>query len=126
MKMLGFLRDLEPRATAPLPTISELREKLPTERVAGVVAYLQAGEIVSDAMGVFVDPLDPSAYVLGGAGLQTDGVWAWRQDLWHYVSRYRIGLPEEFLERVLGGYQPPTEVKHQAILDARNIVLQGS
>ncbi|MES2644132.1 MAG: hypothetical protein V4850_31895 [Myxococcota bacterium] len=107
MRMVGLLRDLEPRATAALPSLSALRGELGDEHVERVVAYLRSGEIASDAMEIVVDPFDSSVQIAGGSGLQSDGVWVWRQDLWHYVLRYRIGLPREFIDHTLRGEQAP-------------------
>ncbi|OON72773.1 hypothetical protein GBW32_32095 [Streptomyces tsukubensis] len=47
------------------------------------------------------DVLDPLGPVLPGAGsLRTDGDWIWRADLAHYVEKYHLMLPVDFLSLV--------------------------
>jgi hypothetical protein len=101
MQLLGFVHDLEPNATAQLPSLRSIRDQLDPAVVPAVVEYLQQGDIVSDALEIVSDPLDPTSAIAGGSGLQSDGTWVWRQDLWHYVQRYRIALPKDFVDHAL-------------------------
>ncbi|HYE60555.1 MAG TPA: hypothetical protein VD997_01040 [Phycisphaerales bacterium] len=40
----------------------------------------------------------------------TDGVWAWRIDLAHYVRTHRVWPPDEFIEHArAAGWRPPAE-----------------
>ena len=54
---------------------------------AAVAAYLCAGVGVVDVMEATADPLNPGKFINGGPSLLTDGKWAWRLDLVHYVER---------------------------------------
>ena len=103
MKMIGLFSELEPTATASLESMKDARGRLPESVVDGVVAYLRAGQVVSDSMELVQDPWNVSIRIPGGSGLQSDGTYAWRQDLWHYVKSYRVGLPDEFVERARAG-----------------------
>lgn len=67
---------------------------------AAVAAYLCAGVGVVDVMEATADPLNPGKFINGGPSLLTDGKWAWRLDLVHYVERYGVGLPAQFLADV--------------------------
>lgn len=35
--------------------------------------------------------------------MKTDGEYAWRSDLEYYYNKYNIGLPQEFIEKIIGG-----------------------
>ncbi len=39
----------------------------------------------------------------------TDGDWFWRRDLAHYVAKYNIALPDEFLEHARAHQWAPGE-----------------
>lgn len=104
LRAVGLLRELEPTATATLPTLHDVRGKLSKDVAAAVVAYLQRGIPVIDVMEATPDPLDPSQCVPGGPSLMSDGrQWVWRLDLAYYVARYRIALPAEFVAQILAG-----------------------
>jgi len=103
MKMIGLFSELEPTATASLGSMEYARECLPESDVDAVVAYLRAGQIVSDSMELVQDPWNDRIRIPGGSGLQSDGTYVWRQDLWHYVQSYRVRLPAEFVERAKAG-----------------------
>ena len=34
--------------------------------------------------------------------MKTDGEYAWRSDLEYYYDKYNIGLPQKFIEKVIG------------------------
>jgi hypothetical protein len=106
MRVVGLMRELEPFAKRPLPSIEALRDGLDPAVVEPLVAYLREGDVAADCMEWCTDPLDPKVGFPGGSGIQSDGQWVWRQDLWHYVSRYRVGLDEEFVRHVLTGVPP--------------------
>ena len=103
MKIVGLIKELEPESPVLLPSLGVLRGQLDPESVDRVSAYLQAGEIVSDVMQFCTDPLNSSVRIPGGSGLQSDGVWVWRQDLYHYVESYHIALPQEFVAHIFNG-----------------------
>ena len=107
MRMIGLIRELERKAAVPLPRLVDLRNRLPEADVAVIAAYLERGEVASDAMGLVADPLDPTIVIPGGAGLQSDGRWVWRQDLAHYVRRYRVSLARDFVQTALSAAAVP-------------------
>lgn len=66
---------------------------------AEIVAYLRAGHLLAPVMEWSTDCFDQTPFD-GGAGsasLLTDGTWLWRQDLAHYVERYHVELPDDFV-----------------------------
>ena len=106
MKMVGLLRDLERPECLHLPSIADLRDRMDPADLEAVVAYLQGGRLVVDVMGFAVDPLNLKVSHAGGQGLQCDGEYVWRQDLWYYVRFYRTALAEDFVARVRSGRPP--------------------
>ena len=37
----------------------------------------------------------------GEAGLRTDGEYSWNANLYYYVEKYNLKLPEKFVDKVL-------------------------
>lgn len=118
LKPVGLIADLEPAATARLPALRELRDQLDPRLVEVIVAHLKNGAVAADSMEMVTDPLDPAVRIPGGSGLQTDGIWLWRQDLWYYVQTYRMALLPEFVEHVLR--KEPSVFRPEHCLEAMN------
>lgn len=75
-------------------------------RLAGL--YLAQGHAVRYTMERRRDVLDDEEVFLS-SGLRTDGSWYWRADLAHYVLKYGVQLPQEFLFHASSNnWQPPT------------------
>lgn len=51
-------------------------------------------------MGAERDVISGDEWVGGAGSLVTDGEWVWPVDLVHYLSRYHIALPADFLAHV--------------------------
>lgn len=101
LKVIGLFRELQPEARADLPSIQESRDHLDPEVADSIASYLKTGTIVCDSMEIAKDPFDSAISIPGGSGLQSDGVWVWRQDLFHYVSRYRVKLDSDFVAHAM-------------------------
>ena len=61
LRAVGLLRELEPTATATLPSLHDVRGKLSKAVAAAVVAYLQRGIPVIDVMEATLDLLTASS-----------------------------------------------------------------
>jgi hypothetical protein len=70
-----------------------------------VVRYLLGGVAVSSVPGRQADAIDGSEVSMTPS-LRTDGRFIWRADLAHYVKRYGVKLPPDFLSTVLAGATP--------------------
>ncbi len=99
VRVVGLFRELE-RTTRELPSLRESVDSLDQETAARVANYLGAGEPVVDVMGISRDPIDARTIISGGPSLETDGEWVWRADLKYFVEKYRVQLPDEFIEHV--------------------------
>ncbi|MFI1306905.1 hypothetical protein [Streptomyces sioyaensis] len=65
-----------------------------------IVQYFRDGEELFSAMGTVGDVLGSNERILGGDSVFTDGEWVWRGDLWFYLSRYHVRLPDGLPTRV--------------------------
>ncbi|MGA5559764.1 hypothetical protein ACPCUV_01015 [Streptomyces platensis] len=65
-----------------------------------ILSYLKGGEEIFSTMGAERDVISGDEWVGGAGSLVTDGEWVWPVDLVHYLSRYHIALPVDFLEHV--------------------------
>jgi hypothetical protein len=76
---------------------------------AAVVAYLRSGHGFLDVMEASKDVIRRDVVLTGAPCLFSDGTWVWRLDLAHYVERYHLRLPREFLDHVrANGFSVPT------------------
>jgi hypothetical protein len=73
-----------------------------------VVRYLQNGTMFMASPGPVRDVIEPSRGFAGTSSVRTDGVWAWGDDLAHYVETYGLVLPDDFLDHIAkSSYEPP-------------------
>jgi hypothetical protein len=68
-----------------------------------IVRYLRSGiQIIIMLEGVDDVIENFSQGETMGLSMLIDGVWAWRSDLDHYLMKYHLMLPEEFVEHIRG------------------------
>jgi hypothetical protein len=65
-----------------------------------VIDYLKSGYVLLDAPETAVDAIDGRARIAGASSLVSDGTWLWRLDLVHYLSKYHLSLPGDFIEHL--------------------------
>lgn len=102
LRRVGFFREFYPDH-ASLPS---LREQAGTRRIRSeerIVGYLRSGHMLAAVMEGMHDIIDgtPFAEGSGCSSLYTDGVWVWRQDLPHYVERYHVQVPDDFVRHLV-------------------------
>ncbi|SOE12109.1 hypothetical protein SAMN06272775_3093 [Streptomyces sp. 2323.1] len=109
MKILGHYEELWlERAGTPDGKLQDFTREKGQPDEDRIVQYLRAGEELFSAMGTVGDILGSDERILGGDSVFTDGEWIWRGDLWFYLSRYHLRLPDEFLTRAReNGYALP-------------------
>lgn len=107
---VGFFRELKSGS----PDDPSLKDSV---RASGgpdeprLVRYLQAGKVLMASPGIVRDVLDPQARIIGSLEIRTDGTYAWRSDLAHYVEEYHVVLPAEFLAHAqANGWNVPTSL----------------
>ena len=67
-----------------------------------VIAYLRTTEPYLMSPGIYEHPFKPGTRLLGPY-MYTDGKYFWDRDLWKYVVKYHVTLPEEFVNYVMAG-----------------------
>ena len=93
---MGFFREL-PHGDPTGPSLHEAMRDAPGPHEREIVEYLSRGVVFIMSPGPVQDVIDNSGPI-GTASVCTDGVWAWSEDLPHYVERYHVVLPKEFIE----------------------------
>ena len=96
-KRVGFFREL-PHGDPDGPSLHDARRESAAEDEAAILGYLARGAVHALSPGPVWDVLDESGPV-GTASLLTDGEWVWPEDLAHYVEKYHVRLPAEFVAR---------------------------
>ena len=117
LRRVGFFREFYPDH----PSLPAMRDHMGTRRIrseAKIVEYLRAGHILAGIMEWLPDHFDGTRFDegSGAASLITDGVWAWRLDLAHYVEKYHVQVPDEFVRHLVeSGFRVP-ELSQQDLI----------
>ena len=122
MNVVGLFRELDCEMSPALDSIHDLLGKLSVDKVAMVVAYLRGGTPVFDVMGVSTDPLDRRFVFSGGPSLLSDGQWVWRADAYYFVEKYRIRLPNDFVEHVVAAGGVPADMSDEIVRIGEDVV----
>lgn len=118
MKVLGFYSELWPSSPEATDSIRSFVAASPQPDEREVASYLRSGHVLFASMGVVDDVLGSGENIMGGGSLLTDGDWVWRGDLWFYVSRHHVTLPDDFRAKTssLGYVIPSVEQERLAVL----------
>ena len=115
---VGFFHELsdDPDEQRALPSLRAAISEAAQENEEKIVAYLRGG-ICLGARGCYVeDVLDPTSRLPLVAHSYTDGTYLWRLDIAHYVEKYHLRLPPEFIRHMAAmNWQIPA--KEQLKLD---------
>lgn len=109
LKRIGFFRELSHGSPSGLSLKESVRSSSPYLKDR-VIAYLRTAPLFIASPGLVRDELDADKPLFGPAHIRTDGVWAWPQDLAHYVAKYGVELDADFLSHLASrDYKPPAE-----------------
>jgi hypothetical protein len=97
LKPVGFFRELE-HGLPDGPSLATVRSDNSDKEEGRILRYLQCGVVVVASPGVVRDVLDERHPIIGSCDILTDGSWAWPTDLVHYVRRYHVLLPTQFVD----------------------------
>jgi hypothetical protein len=95
-----------PFGTPEDPSMREAMSPVPRENEANVLAYLRSGLVLAYPMGAdladwFNRPERANVLIdgerVGGVTPYTDGVWFWHAGLIHFIDKYHVRVPDEFL-----------------------------
>jgi hypothetical protein len=96
-----------PFGTSNDPSMKEFMAPTPWPRQEKVLEYLRSGLILAYPMGAdlmdwFDRPNRANPLIagkpLGGVTPLTDGEWFWNAGLIHFIERYNVRVPDEFIE----------------------------
>ena len=73
------------------PSMAAAVNSVSEAEALAVAVYLRSGHVLIDVLETRLDVLDGSA-VEESSSVLGDGQWIWREDLAHYVAKYRLGL----------------------------------
>lgn len=93
---VGFFRELS-HGKKDGPELKQALRAAGDPEEAKVVRYLRAGKVFMASPGIVRDVVDSESPMIGSLSILTDGRYAWPSDLAHYVERYHVRLPEDFL-----------------------------
>ncbi|AEW94697.1 MULTISPECIES: hypothetical protein [Streptomycetaceae] len=108
-KLVGFYKEMKGREhLGPLPSIRDAIEGPPADDEEQILAYLESCSEIFITQGAELDVISHDELIVGAGSLITDGVWVWPIDFVHYLRRYHLALPDDFLAHVRkNGYQAP-------------------
>jgi hypothetical protein len=95
-----------PFGTASDPSMREFLANAPWENQHKVLDYLRSGMVLGVTMGAnltdWFDRPNKANPVIngqreGGTTEMTDGVWLWYAGLIHFIEKYNVRVPEEFV-----------------------------
>jgi hypothetical protein len=106
LSRVGFFRELR-HGDPEGPSLASCQREHSGPHEDELVRYLQQAPVLIASPGPVGDVLDPTAGPVGTPSIHSDGVWCWPGDLAHYVRRYHVTLPREFLEHLVArGWEP--------------------
>lgn len=113
MRPVGLYREMYAGRRDELPSLFDAFTAGVVADRDRVVEYLRTAPTVLDVLDVLVDMVDGSESIRSASSLISDGVWIWRVDSVHYLDRYPLEIPEEFLAHVRArDYRPPAAVDY--------------
>ena len=101
MQFIGLYRELGRGISDQVRSIREDIGFIEHEIAEKIASYLASGIPVLDSMEATIDPLDKSVFTPGGSSLLSDGFWVWRYDLAYLIVKYRLRLPEQFIQHAI-------------------------
>ncbi|WP_280234965.1 hypothetical protein [Nocardia cyriacigeorgica] len=119
LKPVGIFREMYSGGHDELPSLFGSFTQRTIEDRAQILDYLRAAPPVLDVLDVERDLVDNTKNITSAGSLISDGIWIWRVDSIHYLSRYAIDIPDEFLRHVRAlDYRPPAAVPYTEEFDA--------
>jgi hypothetical protein len=119
LHLAGNFRELDD-GTPSDPSIQESRDKVPQELRPLAAQYLRRGYIIFASGGMAVDDWFDGTRGIGSRDVRTDGIWLWPDYFAHYVEKYGVDVPQEFLDHMARqGWIAPelTEAKVREVLE---------
>ncbi|MGV9409172.1 hypothetical protein ACWDOP_04585 [Nocardia sp. NPDC003693] len=97
---VGIYREMYEGKHTELPSIFDSRSDHPIDDRDAVLTYMRSAPVAFDVLDVADDLINGTDRIMSASSLVCDGVWIWRVDSMHYLSRYALTVPEGFLRHV--------------------------
>lgn len=62
-----------------------------------IVSYLKSGQMILFCPEIVTDVLSDKEEWIGSTSIYSDGIWLWKNYLVHYLEKYNISLPQDFI-----------------------------
>jgi len=62
-----------------------------------IISYLKSGQMILFRPQIVADVLSEKEEWIGSTSIYSDGVWLWKDYLVHYLEKYNIQIPPEFI-----------------------------
>ena len=112
LRSVGFFRELRHGDSAG-PSLRASVGQLASPHVPELVGYLESAPALATTGSLVDDVLDGAQKGVARLEVATDGEWVWPRDLAYYVSRYRVGLPADFIEHIHAAHGAPPSLDHE-------------
>ena len=98
LRKVGFYKELD-HGDSDGDSLKEAINKLCLEKLESILLYLHSAKLFIASPGLVEDVLD-GGNIIGPLSIYTDGEWSWPSDLAYYVKKYKVGLPNDFVEHM--------------------------
>lgn len=105
MKYIGLYKELiesfDPEFAQGYPSMADSFANAPYQNKDAIIRYLVNGgrnNVMTGAKAIDVFTGQPTKYFDNG---REDGVYEWDVGLAHYVEKYNLRLPDDFIEHIL-------------------------
>lgn len=123
LKSVGLYREMYEGRHPELPSIFESFTGRTIGDRESVLEYMRGAPGVFDVLDVLEDLINDTDQIMSASSLVSDGIWIWRVDSMHYLSRYDLDIPEEFLLHVRQrNYDPPKSIDFTPDFEAGMLV----
>lgn len=99
--IIGLFKEIEDKEKYP-SLYDEIGFPMEPKIKDAVLRYMMRSSEIARALTTVKDVIDPdSGWRCSPLKLISDGKYEWRSDLPHYVEKYDLRLPEEFVAHIL-------------------------
>ncbi|WP_157762208.1 hypothetical protein [Nocardia yamanashiensis] len=112
MRPVGIYREMYEGRRSELPALSDAVAGFEIADRERVLDYMRAAPGIFDVLDVVTDLVDNIDQIMSASSLVSDGTWIWRVDSIHYLGKYDLEIPADFLHHVRRSeYSPPASIE---------------
>lgn len=114
MYLVGFFKEIDLDFRDFPDSIIDFKNKMDPDIKPIVLSYLTQSTGIFDWLETVRDYFNSEKTIIGGSCIWSDGEWIFREDLAYYVKEYNVGLPNEFIEKIIENNGTPP-LPHQRV-----------